>query len=219
METINTAGMPANNTEKPTHDDATYVPLQSVNDASRDDATSQHIVAEAENRVSNPAEIINTADRAKTVVITEDDKSRFIDSVVKGTRFYGYANLFGGNLRVKFRSRTIAETEAIMAYVHRKGVTGELVTRADVSDSLLSALLVAQVEEVGDVSYPEMRKPYKYVETGTSLDPPGWIADLDMWRSKPEHITSAIGDALIDFEAKYWKMLRASKDENFWNPG
>lgn len=223
METINTLehGIQGVGSSAVSEETTTpYVPLESVKSAERKDATdNSKILSIAEESTTEKQDLVDLAKTQRDVQITADDKARFLDSVIKGTRFYGYADLFGGRVRVKFRSRTLAETEAIMAYVHRKGVLGELLTKSDVSDTLLAALLVAQVEEVGDVSYKEMQTPYKYVESSVGTTEPGWIADVEMWKNKPEHLTSAIGDALIDFEAKYWKMIAASKDENFWNPG
>lgn len=225
METIKTEDSNVENTTIPGSENAQtettkdYVPLEHVNSANRQEATKQFIVEQAEKSTVENQNLVNLVKANREVEITDEDKSAFLESVINGTRFYAHVNLFGGKVRVKFRSRTLAETEAIMSYLHRQGILGKLFTKADVSDTLLTALLVAQVEEVGDVTYKEMSKPYKYVETAASYEEPGWLADLEMWRNKPEHLTSALGDALVDFEAKYWKMIAASKDENFWNPG
>lgn len=203
-----------------TYNDSNHVPLAGVNEAARSEAAAGIPNLESvEKATKENTDLVNLDSAAAKVVITDDDKTRFIDAVLRGCRYTAYAYLYGGKVRVKFRSRTLNETEAIMAYVHREGILGNIVTRADLSDNMMAALFVAQVEEVGDLSYPEMKQPYKFVDTPSGVENPGWIGELEMWKSKPEHLTAALGNALIEFEAKYWKMIGESKNENFWNPG
>ncbi len=197
-----------------------YAPLSDVKSTDTDSAFNNSPELKiASLSMSENSDVVDLAKRAEFVTITDEDKNRFIDSVVSGTRFTSYADIYGGRVRIKFRSRTLAETEAVMSYVHREGIAGKIVTKADLSDTIMSALFVAQVAEVGDVAYPEMKPPYKYEETAAGISKPGWLGEVEMWKSKPEHLTAAVGNALVDFEAKYWKMIAESKNENFWKPG
>ena len=196
-----------------------YVPLESVNSADVDKVKSMDgILKETENMEKESKSLI-TDSPAREAVITTEDKSEFLNAITTGSRYTSTAYLFGGKLAVKFRSRSVEETEAILAYMHRSGISGDFVTKADVSDAALAALLVAQVAELGGVEYGEMKKPLKYTETVDGIKEPGWLEDMQVWRRKPEYLVAALGDALVEFEAKYWEMVRASKDENFWNPG
>jgi len=208
---------PQENTAAKNPSNDTYVPLKGVTDT--DTSTVKKfdtLVRSADNADDDRTVLDKTQER---VTITNSDKLEFLKAVTTGNRFVQTVDLFGGNLRVKFRSRSVDETEAILAYMHKSGIDGKFVTKADVSDTSLAALLVAQVAEINGVEYAEMKKPLKFTEDLDGVHPPAWEADLDIWRSKPESLISALGAALVEFEAKYWKMVGASRDENFWNPG
>lgn len=195
-----------------------YVPLADTNTADVEKTKKADGLLQETANVENEAK--NLVDRKDTEVeITTRDKMEFLEAVTTGSRYKSTAYLFGGRVKVRFRSRSVEETEAILSYMHRSGIGGDFVTKADVSDAALAALLVAQVDEIDGVEYTEMKKPLKYTETIDGIKEPGWIQDLEMWRRKPEYFVAALGDALVAFEAKYWEMVRASKDENFWSPG
>lgn len=152
------------------------------------------------------------------VEVTAADKNAFLDALVSGGRFVSRKRLFDGRVDVVFRSRSLAETEAILSYMQRNGSLGKFTTTADVQNASLLALLVAQVASLNGVEYAEMKAPFKYTETVEGVVEPAWVADMEIWRKKPEALLSALGDALVEFESKYWTMVKASKDENFWNP-
>lgn len=193
--------------------------FEGVDSASKDAAVNKDALLKlGQESKDSPNELLAMPNKGD-VVISDADKAAFLDSIVSGSRFESTTYLFGGRLKLKLRSRSLEETEAILSFLHRTGVKGELVTKADVSNAALTALLVAQVKELGDVSFDEMRRPLKYVETADGVKDPGWVKDLKIWNKKPEALCSAIGAALVDFEAKYWKMVDEAKNENFWNPG
>lgn len=204
--------------KNPQENDNQYQPFENVNDADTDNVKKiDGLLNHASEYKNNAADLIEN--EAHTVNLTAADKSSFLDAIVTGDRFTSTVYLYNGRLKLKLRSRSVEETEAILAYMHRNGIAGNFTTKADVSNAALEALLVAQVAELGDVVYPEMKKPLRYVDTVDGIQDPGWIQDIEIWRRKPESLVAAIGDALVEFEAKYWAMVRASRDENFWNPG
>lgn len=223
METIETTEARLEDANKPEEKKeeqkkVEYKPLADVKSAEEDTAEKYEggIIDSAKSENSPGQSLLSSK---REVTITDEDKSNFIQAVVTGTRYKGTAYLYGGRIRVKFRSRSVEETDAILSFIHRNGILGKFVTQADIKDATLAALLVAQVEELSDVAYPEMKAPLKYVETPTGVEDPAWIKDMDMWKKKPEHLVMAIGDALVDFESKYWKMIQESRNENFWGPG
>lgn len=192
----------------------TYVPLGDVNSTNPKDHAAE---TPLETLAASPKEQL-VVDVGGSVEITAEDKDAFISALVSGGRFMARRKLFNGKVEVVFRSRSLSETEAILAYMHRNGVSGKFTTTADVQNTSLLALLVAQVASLNGVDYAEMKAPLKYVETVGGVEEPAWVPDMDIWRRKPEALLSALGDALVEFEAKYWAMTKASKDENFWNP-
>ena len=193
---------------------APYTPLESVDSADADGFRNDNDLE----RVATDERPAMTDAPSRKVEITQADKNAYLDAIVKGTRYTSKASLFGGRVNVKFRSRSLEETAAILSYINHEGAAGSFRTRADVQNASLTALLVAQVAEIDGVSYGEMKKPLLYVETVDGVDEPAWVKDLEIWRRKPEALVAALGDALVEFEAKYWEMTRAAKDENFWNP-
>lgn len=191
-----------------------YVPLDGVDSTSPAEHADETRI---ESFAASGRGMITGADAPK-VDITTADKDAFVSAVVSGGRFVSRTRLFNGKVDVVFRSRSLEETEAILAYMQRNGISGKFTTKADVQDASLLALLVASVESINGVSYPEMRAPLRYTETLDGVKDPAWVEDLEIWRKKPDALLAALGDALVEFEAKYWAMTKAAKDENFWNP-
>lgn len=196
-----------------------YVPLENLKTAKTDSAKGNEPMLEAVDSSEEDRKGVIGYQEHDVYEITDEEKAQFIRAVVTGDRYRATARLFGGNMVVKFRSRSVDETEAILSYLHRKGILGEFSTRSDMSNATVAALLTAQVEEIDGVAYPEMKRPLKFSQNGGTVEDPAWVSDADGWRRKPEFIVSALGRALIEFESKYWAMIDESKNENFWNPG
>ncbi len=207
VEPAEGAGAPESEKQEP------YTPLGGVSEADRSAGTTERLVEVA----MAPRPILADPGDRK-VEVTEADKAAFLDAVVNGTRFESTVDLFGGKVRAVLRSRSLPETEAILAHMQRKGLSGAFTTSASVQDESLLALLVAQVKFINGVEYAEMKAPLMYREDLDGVHDPAWIESMDIWRSKPVPLVSALGDALVDFEAKYWTMTRAAGDENFWKP-
>ena len=111
METIKTEDSNVENTTMPGSENAQteaakdYVPLEHVNSANRQEATKQFIVEQAEKSTVENQNLVNLVKANREVEITDEDKSAFLESVINGSRIYAHVNLFGGKVRVKFRSR------------------------------------------------------------------------------------------------------------------
>ena len=158
-------------------------------------------------------------DAPKPVKISQEEKDNFLSALVSGKRYTADYRLFNGRLTVRFRCRSVGESEAIEAYCRRQMVSGAISGPIEYTDLTRLSLLVAQVERVNDIQYPEMRAPLLTVESEGKPIPPAWEAELTTWRNKPEAVVTAISNALQDFEAKYWAMVEASRDVNFWSAG
>ena len=74
-------------------------------------------------------------------------------------------------------------------------------------------------KEINGVKYREMASPLFFEETPKNLFRPGWEADLPIWEKKPDALVSIVIKCIVNFEARYWAMVRKSDDENFWLPG
>jgi len=224
MELINTVEQKNEDTSADTNkvekeNEPAYVPLEAVNTADTTAVKESDGLLNVADSVKLDEDTLVEGGNDTSVEITQQDKNKFIEAVITGDRFVSEAKLFGGRVTVRFRSRSMDETEAILAYIHRQGVLGKFETRTDVHNATLAALLVAQVQEYCGVEYPPMKKPYKFTEGVGGVQPPAWVDDMKIWSSKSDAVVAALGSALVSFEAKYWKMIEASKDENFWNPG
>lgn len=153
------------------------------------------------------------------VKISPEEKERFLDSLVSGDRFTLDYRLFNGRMTVRFRCRSVGESEAIEAYCRRQMVEGKISGPIEYTDLTRLSLLVAQVARLNDIEYPPMRAPLLFTEKDGQKLPPAWEAELQTWRNKPEAVVTAVSNALQDFEAKYWAMVEASRDVNFWSAG
>ena len=153
------------------------------------------------------------------VEILRRHKEAFLDSVVSGGRYVEEFRIFGGRMSVRVRSRTNAETDALESYLRRQIALSAVSYESEYSSLTRRLLMVAQVAEVDGVEYPEMAAPLKYVETPEGLTPPAWEPSLGMWASKPDAVVAAISGCIMEFEARYWKMISMSRDENFWLSG
>lgn len=151
--------------------------------------------------------------------ITEEHKSRFLDSVVSGSRYTETFSLFGGKLLLKVRSRTNEETDAITAYVRKMVADGRIRVDYDYSSFMRKLLAVAQVDEMNGVRNPEMKAPMFYEDSGDTLVHPGWEPVLEAWEKRPESVLAAVVRCILTFEARYWYMIQRAEDKNFWVPG
>lgn len=145
-------------------------------------------------------------------------KRAFTESLITGERYTEDFSLLGGRMSVRIRSRSSAETEAITAYARRMVVTGKVRTDYDYSALMRKILAVAQVDEINGVKQPRMEEPLFFTETREELVPPGWEPRIKAWGDKPEAILAAVVRCVLEFEARYWEMIRKVNDTDFWVP-
>lgn len=195
---------------------------QPAKDQAQEQKTPDSLVGLTEpvaERVEDIANLNASLGALPTVTVEARHKEAFLDSLVTGDRYRETLSLYGGRVKVTFRSRTLAETDAIMSHLQHLAA-GKIVTSDyEYSSAVRLAMLAAQVERLNEVEYPPLAEPLFYVDTGESVDPPGWLDAVSIWQSKPEALVAALGAACSEFEARYWAMVKASGDINFWQPG
>lgn len=153
------------------------------------------------------------------IVITDTDRDTFLDAVVKHTRFTQDFTIYGGRITGTLRSRTQAETRAIISQLQREIRSGSIAVDADYTVRLRSMLLAAQVASVDDVDYVELAQPLNPVKDADgNIADPGWLKQAAEWESADEWYVTAIYDVLRKFEAKYWTMVSNAANQDFWRP-
>jgi hypothetical protein len=164
-------------------------------------------------------ELDSMSSKDRTVKIEQKHKDAFLDCIVSGERYMEEFSLFGGKIRVKVRCRSSEETDAIEAYARREISAGRITLNSEYATLMRKLLLAAQIEEVNGVKYDTLKKPLFYIETKDGLTPPAWSDQIDLWASKPDYLVASLFECIIGFEARYWGMIRESKNENFWKSG
>jgi len=191
----------------------------SVSDAIADDTA----LGAASRASDSPAfhedpRLSDIARRINSVKIEQHHKDEFVESIITGRRYVETFDLFGGRVKLSIRSRSSYETEAMTAYARRMVITDKVRTDYDYSCLMRKLMAVAQVEEFNGVKYPEMQEPLFFTETEKELIPPGWEGSVKLWGDKPEAVLTAVMQCILEFETRYWNMVRKVNDRDFWAP-
>ena len=153
------------------------------------------------------------------VDILPEHRDRFIDSVVTGERYFEDFSLMGGRFSLRIRSRSSEETDAIGSYLRVMVNKGDVRTDNEYSSLLRKLMCIAQVDRMNGVVFPPMEAPLMYEETATGRTPPAWEPRISFWASKPDAMVVMAVRCIMEFEARYWTMIRNVDDENFWLTG
>lgn len=153
------------------------------------------------------------------IVVDKVSRDRFLDCLVTGERYAESFSLYNGKIRGIIRCRSLDETEAMEAYIRRKVVTREIVSQAEYTALVRRCLLASQIAELNGVKFPELEHPLFACETEEGMRPPAWLGRLDAWGDRPDAFVVLLVGRIVEFEARYWAMIRSSEDENFWKTG
>lgn len=153
------------------------------------------------------------------VTIEQKHKDAFLRCVATGDRYTEDFSLFNGEVTLQLRCRSIEESDAIMAYLRHQALGGKVKTDYEYQALLRILLLVSQVARLNETEFPTMEKPLFSTVSGTQFVPPAWENRINFWKEKSEALVSSIATAVAEFEARYWAMIKASSDINFWKPG
>lgn len=162
---------------------------------------------------------IDPADEVPQVKIEKVHKDAFLKAIIENSRYKEEVSLFNGAIKATIRSRTAEETDAIMSYIRHVAITSGGLSDYEYSSRLRTMMLAAQIEQLNDTVYPELKAPLFATEDKDGKKPPAWVEDLEVWAKKSDAIVSALSNAVSAFEARYWLMIRESNNINFWEPG
>lgn len=153
------------------------------------------------------------------VTTTPDERDAFITAAVEGRRLMLPFSIFGGRLQGMLRSRTQAETRAIITQLQREVRNKDIVSDADYSLRLRGMLLAAQLAVYNGVENPALVAPLMTQRAPDGKEiAPAWLLQADSWQTRDEGLVAAVYEQLRLFEMKYWTMIRHAGDQNFWNP-
>lgn len=159
-------------------------------------------------------------DRKLKVVVTPADKEAFIAAIIRDGRLELTLPRCGDSIPVAVRSRTVLESQAILAYIQRQLVGGKIVTQMDYVTHLRAAMLSAQIKNFNGKDYPALTTPLLPVQdiVNNTTTPAGWEAGVSFWIGMGEAPFALLWSCVEEFEGKYWRMIEDSRDQNFWNP-
>jgi hypothetical protein len=155
----------------------------------------------------------------RSITISPDDKQRFIEAVLSNSRMTADFSFFGGKMNFKIRNRTYEEARAAMHFASEESrKTTE--SRTGFSMRLRSMLLALQVAEFNGVAYAPAQEDgslFSVYEGGTIVRPK-WLERTQIYEALPEAVFEAVWQCLYEFEAKYWTLVRNSRNQDFWRP-
>ena len=202
-----------------------------VPDAELDEATQQGREPDADetikdriiDSVENPDDQFDLSQGDGTdIVITAEDKKRFMDVFVDGSRFTRRFSLCGGKLTGMFRSRKMGESRCLIVEMTRQSEARNL-TMMEHSTRIRYALLHCQLAELNGVGRPEWEEPWNAQETvkdsKAEIVPPKWSVDMDIiFDHKHEGYINMLYRELKTFERVYWALVKNAAEQNFWDP-
>lgn len=151
------------------------------------------------------------------VRLTEEERAIFLDAIVSNSRFVLPFTIFNGKVNGLIRSRTQAETRAIISQLQREIRETSIQSDADYTLRLRSMLMAAQIAEYNGATNPELTEPLMPVRQPDGKDKPqGWLAQALHWQDLDEALATALYEEIRKFEVKYWMMARHAADQNFW---
>lgn len=154
-------------------------------------------------------------DEKPPMKISPEDKIAFLDSIIENKRFTKDYSLFGGKLKLKLRSLTSDEVNALGAWAARQGTKD--------SSGLMAGryrkyLMAAHVEMLDGVEMPPLEEPlFETLEGGRSVQP-GWVGRCSYYDRLGFGKFNAIMSCIEKFDTLYSLLCRKAEDENFWDP-
>jgi len=152
------------------------------------------------------------------VELTNKERETFIESLISGARFELPFSIYGGKVTGVIRSRSQAETIALIRYLNQERREGRISDMLEYATHLRNALLAAQIKMLNDTEYANLTEPLHRTVKGKETEEPGWLDQMQYWSDQQEGLVSAIYHKLRLFEKKYWVMVDGADDQNFLNP-
>ena len=160
---------------------------------------------------------INLGKMKRTITITKEDKTSFVDAIVNNTRFTRDYSLFGGRVTLTARSLTSDEVNALAAWTIKSGSNDPVGLSAGKYRKFLAA---AQIAKFNGIEMPPLEEPlFEHLGSdGKTVEPPGWVNRFAYWEKMEHGLFNAVLGCLADFDIRYSELCRKAEDSNFWNP-
>jgi hypothetical protein len=153
------------------------------------------------------------------VVITPEDKERFLTSLITNARFELPFELFNGRIYGTFRSRKQKESLAILTQLRSETDRGKVKTLVEHATRTRQFCLTCQLKDLRGTKMPEFSEPmFPTIKDGKETDPE-WIKNVEFFDNMDDGLLSALYKQFRIFEKKYWSMIENSEDQNFWKTG
>lgn len=205
--------------EAKTHEDTIAEPTGNKDgkDAEKGIFSDSSLSKNSEVVVGKSEDEVSLRPKAKTVMITPDEKVAFIDSVVNNTRFEKEYSIFGGKITFTVRSITVDEMNALASWTASKGAADPA---GLMSGRYRKYLAAAQIARYNGVDMPPLDKPLfpTLGNDGKTVNDPGWINRCDYWDEIGAGVFTAIMACLSDFDMRYSTLCREAENANFWIP-
>ena len=155
----------------------------------------------------------------KKVVVSADDKDAFIKALVNNTRFTRAYSCVGGAVRLVLRTKTIDESNALVAAFTKDIRSGNYATSVEQTTRLRSLLMVFQVAELNGVQYTPPEAPLVTCVSDAGTQQPAWLERVAQFDTLSDGLHSVIWGCIADFEDRYWTMVEQANNSDFWQPG
>lgn len=151
-------------------------------------------------------------------IITPEDKSTFIAALVNNGRYVRKYTALGGAISLTLRSRSVEETNAVVAAFAKEAQAGNLSVSAIQTNALRSMLMVFQVSELNGTAYASPAQPIVKTVSDDGVTEPAWYARVEEWNAVSDALHGVIWQCLTDFEDRYWTMVENAARSDFWQP-
>jgi len=151
-------------------------------------------------------------------ILTAQDKKDFIKALVGNKRYTREYRALDGNIKLTLRSRTVEETNAMIAEFAKESSEGLLRTSAIQTNRLRSLMMVFQIEEYNGTKYESPSKPLVRTVSDDGEAEPKWLDRVSTWEEIPDALHCVIWECIKDFEDRYWTMTENASIPDFWQP-
>lgn len=168
--------------------------------------------------LAEPAKDPDEPFKDEIVIVTEEEREAFLLALVTGNRYMRPFSLFNGKVTGMLRCRSLQESEAIVSYLNLEVQENRYKSIPEYNVGVRNSTLAAQVEILNGVTFGTLVAPLTRTQSEGKVTEPGWLADRDLWSTRPEPVVAALYEEVRKFERKYWTMVAHAGDQNFWQP-
>lgn len=150
------------------------------------------------------------------IIISDEEKTSFFKAFLKNEPYTSEESLFGGELRLKFRSLTVDETKDAFNQMRIDQDSNVLTNDANYMIQLTNYRLALSLAAINDEEFSTINKKTYKPEDENDSYVKARAASLNSW---PMFKLSAFVEAYKIFEDKLLQLTREVSSENFWKAG